>query len=60
MQEITLRLSTRGTPCGFGKYGDIFAIWASDNKNKSLIGYTTLDEAIESALNSLGKQINKA
>ena len=35
-------------------------ICAALNKNRSLIGYTNLDEAIESELNSLGKQINKA
>ena len=32
MPEITLRSSMRGTPCGFGKYSNIFAIRALNNK----------------------------
>ena len=37
MPLITLRSSTRGTPCAKGKYGSIRAIWRSLSRNKSLI-----------------------
>jgi hypothetical protein len=57
MPLITLRSSTRGTPCESGKNGVIRAIWASDSKIISVM-VASLGATSESATCHTGKQIN--